>query len=106
MEKINSDANEMTLSTYITSYFYFIYNFLQSNDDNFNETYCVDIFFQMSKQFQTYFEIDETTWREMFTCTQFSDAFKFITDNNLFSVYSFRKNNIPSISGITTFFVT
>ena len=88
MEKINHDANEMNLQEYITSFFYFIYNFLQTNDDHFNETHCTDIFLQLSRQFQTYFELDDHTWREIFISAQFSDSFKFITENYLFSSFA------------------
>ena len=88
MEKINQDATEIDLPEYISSFFYFLYNFLQTNDDHFDEKHCTDIFTQLSRQFQTYFELDDHTWREIFISAQFSDSFKFITENYLFSSFA------------------
>ena len=43
---------------------------------------------QLSQQFKTYFELDDHTWREIFVNAQFSDSFKFITQNYLFSSFA------------------
>ena len=88
MDKINQDATEIDLPEYLSSFFYFLYNFLQTNDDHFDEKHCTDIFMQLSRQFKTYFELDDHTWREIFVTAQFSDSFKFITQNHLFSSFA------------------
>ena len=88
LDKINQDSTEINLPDYISSFFYFLYNFLQTHDDKFDEQHCIDIFMQISRQFKSFFELDDPTWNEIFTSAQFTNSFKFIADNHLFSAYA------------------
>ena len=91
LDKITHPPHSETASIddFISSFFYFVFCFLQTNDKDFSlGPELQNTFLEMEKLFKDFIGIDNDYWKQIFENADFSSSFQFIRELNLFPTYS------------------
>ena len=74
---------------YITSFFFFIFNYFKTNDADFTlGSELKSTFLEIQDMFKNYIGITDDLWVRIFENADFNTSFQLIQDLNLFPIYS------------------